>query len=248
MAQLTSHGVQLDLSVLFPEAEEPAKQRQFMKKIITGGTPLQVLFEDDEVKRQFDRIRNTPRKALPKRELVLADEDTSIFNSSVAEVQRVNSHSPTIKNFNKAEKTRSVMDTSTIINKETPAVQEPAIGENGLRLQNFEAGEQFEGKEIVFSQEDLEEFANGKIANVFGPEYAIIDTYPRRVMLPMDPYLLVSRVTKMDAKLGVYEPSTMTTEYDIPYNAWYTTDKQIPSAVCVESGQCDLLLISLPWH
>ena len=63
-------------------------------------------------------------------------------------------------------------------------------------------------------------------------------------MLPMDPYLLVSRVTAMNAKLGEYKPSTMTTEYDIPYHAWYSTDRQIPSAVCVESGQCDLLLIS----
>jgi 3-hydroxymyristoyl/3-hydroxydecanoyl-(acyl carrier protein) dehydratase len=36
----------------------------------------------------------------------------------------------------------------------------------------------------------------------------------------------------------------MTTEYDIPFGAWYSTDGQIPWAVSVESGQCDLLLIS----
>ena len=101
-----------------------------------------------------------------------------------------------------------------------------------------------QGKEIIFSQEDLEEFATGKIANVFGPEYALIDTYRRRVMLPMHPYLLVSRVTGRKGKLGEYKPSTMQTEYDIPYNAWFTTDGQIPWAVSVESGQCDLLLIS----
>ena len=88
------------------------------------------------------------------------------------------------------------MNISTLENEETIATPKSEVGENGLRLQNFEAGEQFEGKEIVFSQEDLEEFATGKIANVFGPEYAIIDTYRRRVMLPMHPYLLVSRVTK----------------------------------------------------
>ena len=64
------------------------------------------------------------------------------------------------------------------------------LGENGLRLQNYESGEQLEGKEIIFSQEDLIEFACGKIANVFGPDYAIIDTYPRRVMLPMVSRLL----------------------------------------------------------
>jgi 3-hydroxymyristoyl/3-hydroxydecanoyl-(acyl carrier protein) dehydratase len=136
------------------------------------------------------------------------------------------------------------MDSPTLKNETIIKNPKNRIGENGLLLQDFESGEQFEGKEVVFSQQDLEEFATGKIANVFGPDYAIIDSYPRRVMLPMHPYLLVSRVTKINAKLGVYQPSTMTTEYDIPYNSWYTTDGQIPSAVGVESGQCDLLLIS----
>jgi 3-hydroxymyristoyl/3-hydroxydecanoyl-(acyl carrier protein) dehydratase len=36
----------------------------------------------------------------------------------------------------------------------------------------------------------------------------------------------------------------MTTEYDIPKDSWYGIDGQIPWAVSVESGQCDLLLIS----
>jgi 3-hydroxymyristoyl/3-hydroxydecanoyl-(acyl carrier protein) dehydratase len=58
------------------------------------------------------------------------------------------------------------------------------------------------------------------------------------------PYLLVDRITELTGKRGVYEPSTMTTEYDIPFDAWYATDGQIPWAVSVESGQCDLLLIS----
>ena len=40
----------------------------------------------------------------------------------------------------------------------------------------------------MFSQEDLVEFANGSIAKVFGPEYGIIDTYSRRVMLPTYPF------------------------------------------------------------
>ena len=60
----------------------------------------------------------------------------------------------------------------------------------------------------------------------------------------MPPYLLVSRITRLNAKLGEYKPSQMTTEYDIPHNAWYSVDGQIPWAVAVESGQCDLMLIS----
>ena len=79
---------------------------------------------------------------------------------------------------------------------------------------------------------------------MFGEAYAIIDTYRRRVRLPMMPYLLVDRITELTGKVHEYKPSTMTTEYDIPFDAWYATDGQISWAVSVESGQCDLLLIS----
>ncbi len=98
--------------------------------------------------------------------------------------------------------------------------------------------------EVIWDKADLLEFAEGDIEKVFGPAYAVIDTYRRRVRLPMEDYLLVSRVTKLDAVRGELKPSTMTTEYDIPREAPYTIDGQIPWAVAVESGQCDLLLIS----
>ncbi len=101
-----------------------------------------------------------------------------------------------------------------------------------------------EPKHAIFNYHDLKELAGGSIANVFGGDYKAIDGYRRCVRLPMEPYLLVSRVTKLDGKLGEFKPSSVTTEYDIPNNAWYTTDGYIPWAVAVESGQCDLLLIS----
>jgi PfaB family protein len=96
----------------------------------------------------------------------------------------------------------------------------------------------------IFDYWDLREFAEGRIGNVFGERYGIIDSYRRRVRLPLEPYLLVSRVTKLKAQTGVFNPCSMTTEYDIPRNAWYSIDGQIPWAVAVESGQCDLWLIS----
>ena len=98
--------------------------------------------------------------------------------------------------------------------------------------------------EIIWDRDELIEYAGGSIVPMFGEEFAIIDSYSRRVRLPMLPYLLVDRITKLKGKTHVYEPSTMTTEYDIPFDAWYSTDGQIPWAVSVESGQCDLLLIS----
>ncbi|WP_173497915.1 beta-ketoacyl synthase N-terminal-like domain-containing protein [Shewanella sp. ISTPL2] len=99
-------------------------------------------------------------------------------------------------------------------------------------------------KPCIWDYADLVEYAEGDIANVFGPDYAIIDSYPRRVRLPTTDYLLVSRVTKLNAQMNQYQPCTMTTEYDIPVDAPYLVDGQIPWAVAVESGQCDLMLIS----
>ncbi|PDW02991.1 hypothetical protein CJ255_11010 [Candidatus Viridilinea mediisalina] len=98
--------------------------------------------------------------------------------------------------------------------------------------------------DVIWDEAALLEFACGSIAKVFGPEYAVIDSYLRRVRLPMPPYLLVSRVTKLDAERDLYRPCSITTEYDIPRDAWYCVDGQAPWAVSVESGQCDLLLIS----
>ncbi|NMH64589.1 beta-ketoacyl synthase N-terminal-like domain-containing protein [Shewanella salipaludis] len=101
-----------------------------------------------------------------------------------------------------------------------------------------------ENKPCIWNYQDLVEYAEGDIAKVFGPDYAIIDGYRRRVRLPTTDYLLVSRVTKLDATINQYRPCTMTTEYDIPVDAPYLVDGQIPWAVAVESGQCDLMLIS----
>jgi PfaB family protein len=97
---------------------------------------------------------------------------------------------------------------------------------------------------VVWDYADLREFAEGRISNVFGERFAVVDTYRRCVRLPMEPYLLVTRVTRLNAETGVFRPCSITTEYDIPRNAWYSVDGEIPWAVAVESGQCDLLLIS----
>ncbi len=99
-------------------------------------------------------------------------------------------------------------------------------------------------KDVIWDKKDLLEFAEGKIANVFGKEYAIIDSYKKRVRLPLKDYFFVSRVTKLSAKTNQFKPSSITTEYDIPEDADYLIDGQIPWAVAVEAGQCDLLLIS----
>ncbi|MER6692366.1 beta-ketoacyl synthase N-terminal-like domain-containing protein [Streptomyces minutiscleroticus] len=97
---------------------------------------------------------------------------------------------------------------------------------------------------VVWDQEQLLAFATGKVADVFGPEFAPIDAYAKRVRLPAPPYHFVTRVTALEAETGVYEPSFIRTEYDVPEDAWYAVDGGVPPAVAIEAGQCDLLLIS----
>ncbi|MEO0790314.1 MAG: PfaB family protein, partial [Bacteroidota bacterium] len=277
LAQLISHGVQADLSFIYPERQEEKEPARFLKTIQVGGARLFDLISNRETKQLFkevqrkepaiadvDLVTGSMVRTSAGREVITAASSVTMASLSKQhphidkqEVLReaVSSQQPLVFNASKMQSSviAQIPDESgkKIISKKmelntATAVAKPVaeLAENGLKLQDFSTGEQFAGKEIVFSQEDLVEFANGQIAKVFGPEYAVIDNYRRRVMLPMDPYLLVSRVTKMDAVLGEYKPSTMQTEYDIPYNAWFTTDGQIPWAVSVESGQCDLLLIS----
>ncbi|MFI7294696.1 beta-ketoacyl synthase N-terminal-like domain-containing protein [Streptomyces sp. NPDC050121] len=96
----------------------------------------------------------------------------------------------------------------------------------------------------IWDEADLLEFATGSIAKVFGEKFAPIDGYGKRVRLPAPPYHFVTRVTALKGETGVFEPATITTEYDVPEDAWYAVDGGVPPAVTVEAGQCDLLLVS----
>ncbi|MCK8679980.1 beta-ketoacyl synthase N-terminal-like domain-containing protein [Streptomyces lichenis] len=97
---------------------------------------------------------------------------------------------------------------------------------------------------VIWDEADLLEFAVGSVAKVFGPEFGVVDGYAKRVRLPAPPYHFVSRVTALEGTTGELKPATITTEYDVPEDAWYAVDGGVPPAVTVEAGQCDLLLVS----
>ena len=97
---------------------------------------------------------------------------------------------------------------------------------------------------VIWDEHDLLEFATGRVSSVFGESFAEIDGYRRRVRLPAPPYLFATRVTKLEATTGEFRPSFIQTEYDVPLDAWYAVDGQVPPAVAIEAGQCDLLLVS----
>ncbi len=233
IAMLVSHQADIDLQPFFDFTEETNPKKSFYKKIHLGGKRIADIFAEPSLQLLFEN--HTKEQVSP------ISEDTLVIHK-IKEPKVLKSVSTSVTTALK--NTIATSMESTIIQNTNVHIKKNNIGENGLQLQDFANGEQLKGKEIIFTKEDLEEFATGSIAKVFGQDYSIIDSYPRRVMLPQYPYLLVSRVTGLNAKKGEYVPSTMQTEYDIPYDAWFTTDRQIPWAVSVESGQCDLLLIS----
>ncbi|WP_086664372.1 beta-ketoacyl synthase N-terminal-like domain-containing protein [Lentzea kentuckyensis] len=98
--------------------------------------------------------------------------------------------------------------------------------------------------QAIWNEADLLEFATGSVAKVFGARFEEVDGFAYRVRLPAPPYLFVSRVTELKARTGRFEPSAITTEYDVPADAWYLVDGVAPTAITVEAGQCDLMLIS----
>ncbi len=96
----------------------------------------------------------------------------------------------------------------------------------------------------TYSKEQLEILASGKISDVFGPMFEIQDDYPRQVRVPEYPLLLADRITGLQAEPGSMEKGIIWTETDVRADAWYIGDIYMPAGVTVESGQCDLTLIS----
>jgi 3-hydroxymyristoyl/3-hydroxydecanoyl-(acyl carrier protein) dehydratase/malonyl CoA-acyl carrier protein transacylase len=224
LARLVSHRVELDLRPLTEPVQaakaEQSPRKALVRKVVLGGKDLHAAIVSDEHRRLVATkvaVAVTPQPgshAVRTAEIVHSVPRQILGNASVDHATFLTDRIATL---------RRMID----VPKPAPANGTP-VG----------------APSVVWDEDDLLEFARGKISSVFGPEYAIIDSYARRVRLPMPPYLLVTRVTRLDATRGNFKPSSITTEYDIPHDAWYCVDGQIPWAVAVESGQCDLLLIS----
>ncbi|GJQ27960.1 MAG: type I polyketide synthase [Phycisphaerae bacterium] len=86
------------------------------------------------------------------------------------------------------------------------------------------------------------EFAVGRAANVLGPEFAVVDTYPVRVRLPDEPLMLVDRILEIEGEKGSLTHGRVVTEHDVLPGAWYLDGDRAPISITVEAGQADLFL------
>ena len=91
-----------------------------------------------------------------------------------------------------------------------------------------------------FDRASLLACAWGKPSKAFGPIYSRFDGPTRVARLPGPPYLFMSRVTEVDAPIGVMKAgATTTVEYDVPADAWYFDEngcRTMPFAVLLEAA------------
>jgi 3-oxoacyl-(acyl-carrier-protein) synthase/3-hydroxymyristoyl/3-hydroxydecanoyl-(acyl carrier protein) dehydratase len=97
---------------------------------------------------------------------------------------------------------------------------------------------------LLFDRRQCMEFAVGRIANVLGEEFAIIDSYPVRVRLPDEPLMLCDRILSVEGERGSLGSGRLITEHDVLPGDWYLDMGRCPVSISVESGQADLFLCS----
>jgi PfaB family protein len=101
-----------------------------------------------------------------------------------------------------------------------------------------------DGQPVMFSRRQCLEFAVGSVEKVLGPEFAVVDTYPKRVRLPDEPLMLVDRIVSIEGKKCALGPGRIITEHDVRTGAWYLDGGKAPVCISVEAGQADLFLCS----
>ncbi len=114
-----------------------------------------------------------------------------------------------------------------------------------LKNSSLVASKQENTSKPLFSREDLEELASGKISSVFGPLFAAVDrdAHPPR-FLPMPPLLLIDRIIKLEGEPLSMSTGTIWSETDISADSWYLHQGHMPVSMMVEAGQADLVLVS----
>jgi acyl transferase domain-containing protein/3-hydroxymyristoyl/3-hydroxydecanoyl-(acyl carrier protein) dehydratase len=99
---------------------------------------------------------------------------------------------------------------------------------------------------LMHDRNELLVLASQKISEVWGPMFARQDDFSRQVRMPMPPLLLCDRVLSTTATPGKLEKGKqIVTATDVRVDAWYLHEGRVPAGVLIETGQADLLLISL---
>jgi 3-hydroxymyristoyl/3-hydroxydecanoyl-(acyl carrier protein) dehydratase len=90
---------------------------------------------------------------------------------------------------------------------------------------------------VLFTLDDLKEFATGSVVKCLGPEYSVY-AGRRSLRIPNGELLLMSRILSIRGRKNEFElPASITAEYDVPADAWYFDGGKrgrLPTSICIE--------------
>jgi 3-hydroxymyristoyl/3-hydroxydecanoyl-(acyl carrier protein) dehydratase len=93
---------------------------------------------------------------------------------------------------------------------------------------------------VLFTLEDLKEFATGSVVKCLGQEYAV-HANRRSLRIPNSELLLMSRIPSIRGNKGeLDQPSSIVAEYDVPANSWFFEGEvrgRLPYSICIELAQ-----------
>jgi PfaB family protein len=238
LAQLVSHRVSLDLSSLYVPLEiTVTKKKALIKTVTVGGKAIASKILTPENKEKF------ALSSVSNQEKVLVGAGNLKLGSNIAMNQTHQSPQVRLSQIYALKQSKESQVNYESINYQNGNLFNTSPANNQIQFIKPSTPQQ-KSANIIFDEAEVLEVAQGKLAKVFGKDYEIIDSYARCARVPMPPYLFISRVTKLEAKRGCLEPCFIETEYDIPHDAWYAVDSQVPGAIALEASHSNIFLVS----
>ncbi len=217
------------------------------------------LKKQSEIHKRFLEIRKTALNMLSNQaeHVDYFKDNREIQNSEISFLQQPDELFQNNENSFSPETEKQIVQ-NNIKPKSKPLVNKPAVKKTvdihekltGKKENTNPLYRQFQNAEYLepcgpsFNKKQLGILASGKISDVFGSMFEIQDDYSRQVRLPEPPLLLADRITGIKAEPGSMGKGVIWTETDVLSDAWYSNDIYMPAGITVESGQCDLTLVS----
>lgn len=230
LARLAAHRVPMNLSALFPKMveEAPARGKGSIKTITLGGERIADVLLTEANRRQLGSSEHAAQSApaavtagysqsaAPARPAASASNTTPAQGSMTNRLDALRSFESDIRQqLSSPQRVTAAAPTPAAVTPAKPDIFPPAVN-------------RFEARPALFDTIKIDEFARGRIANCFGPEYAIYD-HKRAPRIPNTDLMFVSRVVELEAERLVTRPgSALVMEYDVPTDIWFYRDNSTP--------------------